>query len=128
GIVRHQLFDIRLIINRSVVYGLLTVGLIASYLGIVGLLGALARERFAATSLLATAVIAVAFAPARAGVQTLVDRAMYGRRGDPAEAAARVAVRLGAGLDDVLRAVCDSLRLPSAAIMSEGRLIAHRGQ
>jgi signal transduction histidine kinase len=128
AIVRHQLYDIRLIINRSLVYGLLTLGVIATYLGIVAALSGLAHDHLSAQPLFATAVIAVAFAPARSAVQNLVDRLMYGQRRDPAEAAARVGVRLGGGLDGVLRAVCETLRLPYAAISSDGRLVTTYGE
>ncbi|MEV0568518.1 sensor histidine kinase [Dactylosporangium sp. NPDC050588] len=127
AIVRHQLYDIRLIINRSVVYGLLTLGVAGAYLGIVWVLSAVASHRLPVTPLIATAAVAVAFAPARSATQTFVDRLMYGRRGDPAEAAARVGVRLGTGLDGVLQAVCEALRLPYAAITSDGRLVATFG-
>ncbi|WP_248960758.1 sensor histidine kinase [Sphaerisporangium perillae] len=128
AIVRHQLYDIRLIVNRSLVYGLLTFGGIGAYLGIVAGLGVLARDHLPANSLVATGVIAVAFAPARLGLQGLVDRLMYGRRHDPAQAAAQVGTRLGAGLDGVLHAVCEALRLPYAAISADGRLIAMYGE
>jgi signal transduction histidine kinase len=127
AIVRHQLYDIRLIVNRSLVYGLLTLGVIGAYLGIVAGLSALARDRLAASPLIATAVIALAFAPARSAIQSIVDRIMYGQRRDPAEAAARVGLRLGTGLDGVLSGVCEALRLPYAAVSSDGRLVATYG-
>jgi len=126
AIVRHRLYDIRLVVNRSIVYGVLTVGVIGAYLGIVAGLGALARERLD-SPLVATGVVALAFAPARAAVQSAVDRLMYGRRHDPAAAAASVGLRLGAGLDGVLRAVCEALRLPYAAVSADGRLVATFG-
>ncbi len=128
AIVRHRLYDIRLIVNRSLVYGLLTIGVIGAYLGIVAALSALAQDRLVAQPLIATGVIALAFAPARSAVQSTVDRVMYGRRRDPAEAAAQVGVRLGTGLAGVLRAVCEALRLPYAAISSDGRLVATYGE
>jgi signal transduction histidine kinase len=127
AIVRHQLYDIRLIVNRSLVYGLLTLGVIGAYLGIVAGLSALARDRLAASPLIATAVIALAFAPARSAIQSIVDCIMYGQRRDPAEAAARVGLRLGTGLDGVLSGVCEALRLPYAAVSSDGRLVATYG-
>jgi signal transduction histidine kinase len=128
AIVRHQLYDIRVIVNRSLVYGLLTLGVVGAYLGIVAGLSALASDRLSASPLIATAAIAVAFAPARSAVQSLVDRLMYGQRRDPAEAAARVGLRLGGGLDGVLRAVCEALRLPYAAVSSDGRLVSTYGE
>ncbi|GAA4599594.1 hypothetical protein GCM10023194_80110 [Planotetraspora phitsanulokensis] len=127
AIIRHRLYDIRLVVNRSIVYGVLTVGVIGAYLGIVAVLGALARDRLEASPLVATGVVALVFSPARAAVQSGVDRLMYGRRQDPAAAAASVGVRLGAGLEGVLRAVCEALRLPYAAVSADGRLVATFG-
>ncbi|WP_328709995.1 sensor histidine kinase [Microbispora hainanensis] len=128
AILRHGLYDIELIVNRSLVYGVLTLGVVLAYLGIVAGLSALARDRLSAAPLIATAVVALAFAPARSAVQSLVDRVMYGQRRDPVAAAARVGLRLGAGLDGVLRAVCEALRLPYAAVASDGRLVATYGR
>ncbi|WP_067177066.1 sensor histidine kinase [Microtetraspora niveoalba] len=127
AIVRHRLYDIRLIINRSLVYGVLTVGVVGAYLGIVAGVAPLAHDWLSASPLVATGLIAMAFAPARSALQSFVDRLMYGRRRDPAEAAARVGSRLTAGLDGVLTAVCEALRLPYAAVRSDGRLIATCG-
>ena len=129
AIVRYQLYDIRLIVNRSLVYGLLTLGVVGGYLAIIAGLSALADERLSAgQSLIATAAIAIAFAPAHSGLQELVDRLMYGQRRDPAAAAARVGVRLGGGLTDVLREVCVTLRLPYAAVSSDGSVLASFGR
>jgi two-component system NarL family sensor kinase len=127
AIVRHQLYDIRLIINRSLVYGVLTIALAGAYLAIVAGLSGLARDSLPTGSLIATAVVAVAFAPARSRLQTMVDRFMYGDRRNPAEAVARVGERLGADLEAVLQAVCDALRLPYAGIICEDRLLAAHG-
>ncbi|MBB2741398.1 UNVERIFIED_ORG: signal transduction histidine kinase [Microbispora rosea subsp. rosea] len=127
AILRHRLYDIELIVNRSLVYGVLTLGVVLAYLGVVAGLSALAQDRLSATPVIATAAIALAFAPARSAVQSAVDRVMYGQRRDPAAAAARVGLRLGTGLDGVLRAVCEALRLPYAAVSSDGRLVATYG-
>ncbi|GAA3261523.1 sensor histidine kinase [Dactylosporangium siamense] len=128
AIVRHGLYDIRVIVNRSLVYGLLTAGVAGAYLGIVAALGAVADEHDLAGPIVATGAVALAFAPARSRVQTAVDRVMYGGRADPAAAAARVGSRLTGGLDGVLRAVCESLRLPYAAVSADGQLVATYGE
>ncbi len=127
AIVRYHLYDIRLIVNRSAVYGILTLGVVLAYLSLVAVIGTLVGDHTRAGALLATGVVAVAFAPARARVQARVDHVMYGRRRDPAEAAARVVVRLGDGLDGVLRAMCEALALPYAAVSSNGRIVASHG-
>ncbi len=127
AIVRYHLYDIRLIVNRSAVYGILTGGVVLAYLSLVAVTAALVGDHTRAGALLATGLVAVAFAPARARVQARVDRLMYGRRRDPAQAAATVVVRLGDGLDGVLRATCEALALPYAAVSSNGRIVASHG-
>ncbi|MFI6071467.1 sensor histidine kinase [Actinoplanes sp. NPDC051343] len=128
AIVRYGLYDIRVIINRSLVYGVLTAGVAGAYLGIVAVLGPLADEHGSTGPIIAAGAVALAFAPARHRLQTVVDRLMYGERADPAAAAARVGRRLTGDLDSVLRAVCESLRLPYAAVSADGRLVATYGE
>lgn len=70
AVLRHQLYDIRLIVNRSLVYGLLTVGVIGAYLGIVAALTTLARDQLTVTPLVATGLIALTLAPARGVLQS----------------------------------------------------------
>jgi signal transduction histidine kinase len=99
------------------------------YVGVVKGAEWLLRERVGlGASLLATAVIAVGFAPARDRLQRLVDRRLYGERHDPVRAVARLGERLrgtpggpasGDGLTEVLQGVCETLRLPSASLQVE---------
>jgi hypothetical protein len=87
AILRYRLFDLDRIISRTVVYGLLTAGGIAVYVGVVKGAEWLLREGVGVGgSLLATAVIAVGFAPARDRLQRWVDRRLYGERHDPVQA------------------------------------------
>jgi signal transduction histidine kinase len=127
AVVRHELYDIRLIINRSLVWGLLTVGVVAAYLGLVALFGALAEQRLAIAPVVATGIVSLAFSPARAALQSGVDRLMYGERRAPEHAVARVGARLGTGLGGVLDAVCETLRLPYAAITVGDDVVASHG-
>jgi two-component system NarL family sensor kinase len=122
AIFRHRLYDIDRLINRTVVYGLLTAGGVGVYVAVVKLAEWLLREGVGlGGSLVATAVIAVGFAPARDRLQRWVDRRLYGERHDPVRAMARVGERLrdapgGDVLAEVLQAVCETLRLPSASL------------
>jgi two-component system NarL family sensor kinase len=135
GIVRHQLFDIRLVFSRSLVYLLLTGGVVGAYVLLVaGLDHVLRAQVSVGTSLLATFAIALAFNPARVRLQRAIDRAVYGARQDPVRAMAEVGARLGevgtvrgAGLDGVLEALGQVLKLPSASVVLDGRQIASYG-
>jgi two-component system NarL family sensor kinase len=136
AILRRQLFDIQLVFSRSLLYVLLTVGIVGSYLGLVALFDLLlGAHRAMGPSVLATILIAAAFNPVRVSLQRVVDRAIYGARQDPVRAIAEVGARLGevatptgAGLDAVLGALCDVMRLPSAAITVRGTQLASYGQ
>jgi len=137
AILRYRLFDLDYLISRTVVYGLLTVGAIAVYVGVVKGSEWLLREGVGVGgSLLATAVIAVGFAPARDRLQRWVDRRVYGDRHDPVRAVARLGERLrdapggapdGDALAGVLQAVCEALRLPSASLRVAGVAVASFG-
>jgi hypothetical protein len=85
GILRYRLFDVDLLISRTLVYGLLTVLLGAAYAGLV-LAGQAVFSSFAGGSNLAiaasTLVVAALFLPLRSRLQRFVDRRFYRRRYD----------------------------------------------
>jgi signal transduction histidine kinase len=121
GILRYQLLDIRLVLSRTLVYGVLTAAAAGVYAGLVALLDVLVRSRVSlGTAIAASIVVAIGFNPARVRLQRLIDRGLYGDRRDPVRAVSRVGERLAGtgsgGLPGVLEALCDSLRLPFAAV------------
>jgi signal transduction histidine kinase len=134
AIFRHRLYDIDRLINRTVVYGLLTAGGVGVYVAVVkGAEWLLAESVGLGGSLVATAVVAVSFAPARDHLQRLVDRRLYGERHDPVRAMARLGERLrdapgGDVLAQVLQTVCETLRLPSATLVVDNVEVAAYGQ
>ena len=70
AVLRYRLYDIDRLINRTVVYGLLTAGGVGVYVAVVkGAEWLLAKGVGLGGSLLATAVVAVSFAPARDHLQ-----------------------------------------------------------
>jgi signal transduction histidine kinase len=97
AIFRYRLYDIDVVINKTLVYGSLAVFITAVYVAIVAGLGSLIAQHGARAgfwlSIAATAVVAVAFQPVRARVQHLANRLVYGRRATPYEVLAEFAER-----------------------------------
>jgi signal transduction histidine kinase len=138
AILRHRLFDIDLLISRTVSYGALSAMVVAIYLITVVLIGALLRRpEDPLVSPGAALVAALVFNPLRVRVQRAVDGLVYGQRSDPYAVVAELGRRLGAALDPdsvlptIARTVGDSLRLPYVAVeLNAGdgeRIVASHG-
>jgi signal transduction histidine kinase len=88
AILKYRLYDIDIVINKSVVFGAMATFITAVYVAIVvglgGLLGSATRPNLA-LSILATAIVAVAFQPVRERVQRVANRLVYGKRATPYE-------------------------------------------
>jgi signal transduction histidine kinase len=100
AILRHGLYQIDVIINRAIRYGLLSAALTAIYILIVVGIGTTAG--YAGGPLLnaaAALAIAVLFQPLRRRAQLLANRIVYGRRATPYQALADVAQDMAAQLD-----------------------------
>jgi signal transduction histidine kinase len=80
AILRYRLYDIDQIINRTVVYGLLTVLLAAAYVAVALAGGALAGRGSAWVTAGATLAAAAAFRPLRTRIQDIVDRRFRSER------------------------------------------------
>jgi MFS family permease len=100
AIFRYRLYDIDVIINRALVYGVLTVSLVLVYVGGVAgtqtafrlLTGQEQQPQLAVVA--STLVIAALFSPLRRRVQGLVDRRFYRRKYDAARTLEGFGIRL----------------------------------
>ncbi len=123
AVFRYRLFAIDPIINRALVYGGLTVGVVGLYVLIVGGVGAIFRTGGdLAISLVATGVVAILFQPLRGWLQRGANRLLYGERDEPYAVITRLGQRLGgtlapdAILPTIVETVAGALKLPYAAI------------
>lgn len=123
AILRYRLWDIDLIINRTLVYGTLSASVIAMYVLVVVYLGTLLHTGNTPTiSLVATGIVALLFQPLRTLLQRAINRLMYGERDDPYAVLARLGSRLEAALvpekvlPTLVETVAQTLKLPYVAI------------
>ena len=111
AIFRYRLYDIDVVISKTIVYGCLAAFITVVYVVIVAGLGALGSGSLHAgsrpnpgLSIVATAVVAVAFQPLRERLRRVANRVVYGKRATPYEALSDFAGQVGGtyATDDVL--------------------------
>ena len=124
AILRHGLYDIDRLVNRTLVYGTLTACIAGIYVLMVGGIGAVFEARGnLGISLLAAVLVAVLFQPLRSRLQRGVNRLMYGERDDPYAVTSRLGRRLEATLapeavlPTIAETIAQALKLPYAAIL-----------
>lgn len=123
AIFKYRLYDVDIILNRTLVYGALTACVVGLYALVVGGMGVLFQSGGnLLIALVATGLVAVLFQPLRARLQRGVNRMMYGERDDPFTVLRRLGQRLESSgrPEDVLSAlvetVTQALKLPYAEI------------
>ena len=84
AMVKHNLYDIDVILNKTIAYGALAVIITAVYVVVVVVIGAFIGVT-EGLSLVATAVVAVAFQPIWRRAQHFANRLVYGERATPCE-------------------------------------------
>jgi hypothetical protein len=123
AMLRYRLWDVDVLINRTLVYGLLSASLGALYVGGVVLLQALFRTLTGQGSGLAVAVstliIAALFQPLRRGFQTFIDRRFYRKKYDAARTLARFSERVRDDVD------LDQLATEMVAVVRETMQPSH---
>ena len=97
AVFRYRLYDIDVVISKTLVYGSLAAFITGVYIAIVVGLGSLLADHRDHPSLvlpiIATAIVAIAFQPVRERAQRLANRLVYGKRATPYEVLADLAAQ-----------------------------------
>jgi signal transduction histidine kinase len=112
ALLRYRLYDLDVVIKKTVVFGVLAVAGTVVYVAIVAGIGALIGSRVSAgLSFLAAAVLAMLFQPARDRARRLADRIAYGKRATPYEVLTEFSAEVGGGYEteDVLPRMAEVL-------------------
>jgi signal transduction histidine kinase len=124
AMLRHRMFDVVVVLNRTIVYVVLTTVLVGAYAALVVGVGSVAPA--SAVGFGAVAAIALLAAVGRGAVQRAVDRWLFGHRHDPYAVVARVGRHVAPASEPVeaLQRLVDALRralrLPYVAFRTAG--------
>jgi signal transduction histidine kinase len=98
AVFRYRLYDVDVVISKTVVYtalaGFITAVYVAIVVGLGAVIGAGTSKPNLGLSILATAVVAVAFQPVRSRVQRFANRLVYGKRATPYEVLSEFSSRM----------------------------------
>ena len=128
AILRHRLFDIRLVLSRTLTYGVLVAAVGSSYalllFGADRLLGS-----STAGGVLAVALVAIAVQPTYSIVRRRIERWVYGYRSDPAVALRRLGASLESAdplhvVDTITASVADALKVDRVWMEARGEQVA----
>jgi signal transduction histidine kinase len=139
ALLRYRLWAVDPLVNRALVYAVLTACVAALYVVVVGGLSALFQAQGNwLIALLATGLAAAAFEPLRARFQRAINYLMYGERDDPAAVLRRLGQQLQgvvapeAVMSTIVQTMGGALKLPYAALTlnigGEERVFAEYGQ
>lgn len=131
SVFRYRLFSIDVVINRTVVFGILSLIIAVIYVAAIALAGSLVGAGDVSSALLAMLVTAFAFEPIRVRIVSLVDRVVWRRGSDPRGALSEAFARLrdlhefDEGLATVVKAVAEATNARYVALWIQNQLDVH---
>ena len=117
AILKYRLYDIDVVINKTVVYGALAGFIALVYVAVVVGLGTAVGSTGGPNlglSIAATAIVAFAFQPVRERSQRVANRLVYGERATPYEVLSDFSGRIGGAIED------DRVLPAMARVVAEG--------
>ena len=134
AILQWRAFDVDVVIRRSLLAGTVLVVGLGVYGVVVAIVSSTVGRDGGVPSLVGAAAVVLTVAPAALIARRVVDRAFYGRRGDPYAVVAELGRRAsaasapGEALDEIVEAITQELKLPYAAILdAEAVMLASSG-
>jgi signal transduction histidine kinase len=125
AILRYRLWDVRIILRRWLVYGLVTIGLLVVYVVVAATVSASLGTRLQLLPVLVALLVALSFSAARSALCRVVGRLVYGEREDPYEVLRQLGRRSSTGsaevvLSQLTATLVRTLRLAHAAVEVPG--------
>ncbi len=129
AILRHRLFDIQLVLSRTLTYGVLVVAVVALYalllFGADRLVGDRVVGDRTAGVVLAIVLVTVAMQPAYGRLQRRIERWVYGYRSDPATALRRLGANVESAdplhvVESITASVADALKVNRVWVEARG--------
>jgi signal transduction histidine kinase len=131
AIFRYRLYDVDVVVSKTIAYVALAVGIAAVYVGLVVGVGALIGDTKSQTLRIgATALVAVGVQPAWSLLQRVANRIVYGRRATPYEIMAEFGHRMAAvpSADHVLPDMAEAAARGVGARAARVRLFLEKGR
>ena len=115
SVLRHRLFDIELVLSRTLTYAALTILVVGAYAGLLTLADHTFGNR-SAGGLVAVGLVAVLVHPTYSWLRRLIERLVYGYRSDPAVALRRLGASVESSdplrvVDAITRSVAEALKV-----------------
>ncbi|MBW3590045.1 MAG: hypothetical protein KY429_11560 [Actinobacteria bacterium] len=131
AIFKYRLYDIEVILRRSLIFGSLALFITAGYIGGVVIFGSvLGGNRGFLPSVAATGLVALAFQPVRARSERVANRLVYGKRAAPYDALLRMTeeMRTTRPVEDILPSIAETVAAVTGARGVRVRLALSTGE